>query len=662
MLFRLISFGLTILFLFSSCKLSKQVLLKVDMGPTFSKAYRTFILGKYREDDYDAVYLYKTVGVEHWGNPTSKWIYKINYFRSYIVLNPNNEDYAVFRLNNVPDASLFKVVLNVREPDGTVHTFRKVDLKKTTDSNGKTRWSLAYPGIKRGTVVEELYILVNSVPRNVPPTDQTFTIQRSIPIEHYSFQFAYPEWWNVQFKEIAPDSTLPMARTLDEENQKIIYSFSARRIPAYLDEPYSPYYKSDGMYIQWLVKNMQMGGFSFNGNKSWEDVTTRFHNYAVDNEALFSRRVENITDSLTNGINEPRQKLDKIIRFIQKNIKVTFSRDIEDFADVIEYRKGDPYIITGLARIMLERAGIPSDYLLIHSAKQGYFDPDFYTLDQVSTAALSLTLDGRPYLILPYEKYLDYRIIPPYLLGQAALKLPRELGSDEGERIEIVQTPDSAHFTNNYVIKMNMEIDEEGLIHIREKHIAGGMKAFVLRSALENMEKEEKTEFMEELPYYEEGEVAIDSILIENETDYKKPLTFTINYTIDNLVTIMPDEAIFQTAGLFSPTNINRVAYDPKKRQHRIEVLIDEENVKEITIRFPEEWSVDTRQQDFSFKNSYGRAGGAFSYEKGKMNVRFHNRLNRISGPPGDISQFFKVKNMDVKQSIRDIVFKTSGK
>ena len=658
MLHRLTGMGLVILLLVSSCKISKQVLLKVDMGPTFKKAYKTFILSKYRDTDYDAVYLYKTVGVEHWGNPTSKWVYKINYFRSYMVLNPNAENFAVFRLNNIPDATLYRVVLNVYEPNGTVHNFSKVDLKKTIDSNGKTRWNLAYPGIERGSEVEELYILVNSVPRNIPPTDQTFNIQRSIPIEHYSFKFAYPEWWDVQFKKIAPDSTLPMIRTVDEDNQKIIYSFKGRRIPAYRDEPYSPYYKSDGMYIQWLVKNMRMAGFAFDGNKSWKDVTARFHDYAVDNKAWFSNRVETISDSLTKGIDDPALKLDKIIRYIQHNIDVTISSDIDDFSDVIKYKKGDPYIITGMARVMLERAGIPADYLLIHSARKGYFDPDYYTLDQVETAALSLTLNSRPYIILPYEKYLDYRIIPPYFLGQSALKLPRELGSAEDERIQIVQTPDAAQYDNRYLIDMDMEIDEEGLIRIKEKHMTRGMMAFILRSQLEDMEKEDIKEFMEELPYYEEGEVSIDSFAIKNDKDYNKPLTFTVNYTIDNLVVIMPDEVIFQTAGLFSPTNINRVSFDPEKRQHRIEVPVGEEHIKEITIRFPKEWSIDTRQEDFSFENAYGRAEASFTYEKGVMKTRFYSRLNRISGPPEDISKFIKVKNMGVKQSIRDIVFK----
>ncbi len=660
MTLRIIIAAVFSLLMLSSCKLSKQVLTKVDMGPAFSKAYKTFVMGKYRDDDYDAVYLYKTVGVEHWGNPTSKWVYKINYFRSYIVLNPNAESWAVFRLNNISDASLYKVRLNVYEPDGTVHNFTKVDLKKTTDSNGKTRWSLAYPGIKRGTVVEELYILVNSVPRNRPPVDQSFTIQRSIPIEHYSFQFAYPEWWDVQFKEIAPDSTLPMTRTVDEDNQKIIYSFKARRVPAYREESYAPYYKSDGMYIEWLVKKMVMAGYSFEGNKSWEDVSIKFHEYAVDNDAFFSRRVQTITDSLTRGASDSLQRLERIIGYLQSQIKNEFSYDVDDFADVLKYKKGDPFIITGLARLMLDEAGIPADYLLIHSARKGYFDPDYYTLDQVNTPALLLRLNHQDYLIMPYEKYLDYRTIPPYFLDQPALKLPRELGSREPGQIAIVKTPSTSLMGNSYKTEMALDIDEEGLIHVTEKHILRGSMAFLLRSQFEDMEEEEKKNFLEELPEYEEGLVVLTDSGILNEEDTKKPLILTLNYTIENLVSVMPDEVIFQTAGLFSPTNINKLTFNPKKRQHKIEVRIGENNSKEITIRYPESWTIQNRPEDFSFDNKYGSAGGSFSFDNNQMIARFYNRLNRITGPAEEISEFVKIKNMETKLIVPDIIFKVT--
>ncbi|HED11219.1 MAG TPA: DUF3857 domain-containing protein [Caldithrix abyssi] len=658
---RLIILALVATSFLVSCRSSKQVLLHINRGPDIERQALAGLLEKYK--NYSVVYLTKSTEIEHWGS-YGEWQYQYSSFQRYLVINPNDYDYNVFKFSNVDEKSMYKVRLKLILPDGTTKTYNKSDIKQTTDSDGSTLWRLAYPAVVKGSVIEEEVIIRKRWGVSRMPTDQSLNIQRESPILNYSFKLAVPDWWAIQFKQTHPDS-LPLRNYKhDKKSNKKIFSYTATNIPAYKEEPYAPYYRQDGLYLDWLVKEliMDVGGATYfrRANRSWTDVSSTFHDYAVDNDKFFSRRVGKKTRAIIKGLSDSLPRFEAIISYIQRKIKPEYSDMVNSFPDVLKYKKGDPFIITGLAKKMLDIAGIQSDYLLIHPAKNGYFDRKYYTLDEVRNPALRVHLNQHDYLVFPYEKFMDYRLIHPFFLDQDALLLPTDLKYNSPVRI--VKTPAKSLRKNSYDIRLEARIDEEGLIDVSETRRIDGIRAYYLRTEIEDMDKDTRTELMEEMITQEEGDLKFIDFEIKNSENYDEPLTFIFHYSLDNLVNIMPDEVIFQTAGLFAPVNTNKLKFDPGERQHRVVVNMEEINSKSIIIHFPGSWKIQTPLEDFSYENEYGNSAGRFSTENGTLSATFSSHVQRREGPREDIGKLMEVKNNQNKLAIPDIVFIRGGK
>jgi hypothetical protein len=144
-----------------------------------------------------------------------------------------------------------------------------------------------------------------------------------------------------------------------------------------------------------------------------------------------------------------------------------------------------------------------------------------------------------------------------------------------------------------------------------------------------------------------------------NQESRKKPLIFSISYTLYNLVSIMPGEVIFQTAGLFSPSNIKKRKFDSKKRQNPVQVIYGETDQKNIVIRFPKNWTLQSDLKNYEFSNKYGSASIEYNHSKNEIVVNLVRNSKRASGGKEEISDLMEILSSQSKVIVPDIIFNT---
>jgi hypothetical protein len=199
----------------------------------------------------DGVYLFRDLTIEHSGNLEdvgysflNKWYFHRVEKYQYLVLNPDKERLTTFTLSYLPD----NFYITVFYPDGSEGHFGGPDFLKMKGDFGEDEYKFALPKIIRGTVVEfGSEITFNA--KGGAPLQYDVPLQYSIPCESLNFSFAYPSWWKIQTKKIALNTDIPYDTTTDSAHHKIIMSYNAVNVPAFKEEPYSPYFREAGRYF-----------------------------------------------------------------------------------------------------------------------------------------------------------------------------------------------------------------------------------------------------------------------------------------------------------------------------------------------------------------------------------------------------------------------------
>jgi hypothetical protein len=319
--------------------------------------------------------------------------------------------------------------------------------------------------------------------------------------------------------------------------------------------------------------------------------------------------------------------MDAIITYLQENKE--FSSD-----------KGNDLRLTVLAKAMLNKAGIDAKYLFLHSAEQGYFDETYISPTQISSPALGVKLDNRIYILFPYIK-IPVGYIPEPFQGQKAIAINMDKGGAYTSKFstEIWDIPVEVETNNRVEEFTDLSIDEEGHIHATEEKVFYGNLAIKFRELFKNLRGDEQKKDVEKLLAYDEGISELTTFKIENLEEFKKPLKIILEYKLDNLVTLLSDEIIFQTGGLFSPSSGATFKIDSKKRYNPIKIPYDEKVIKKITIHFPETWTPTTPLKDVSFSNIFGEIEGKYTVEKGKILVTQCRSLKRSRAPKERIEE-----------------------
>lgn len=609
--------------------------------------------------EYDGVYLNYESTIEHSGvkDPMpyrigEKWTYTCVSTEKYIILNPEADWLTTYTMTFDPD-TLF---IRITSPDGISKRFGQEDLQVEEDENGYKTYKFVYPNVVKGTIVEVAY----EDEFKIHPTigylflDHGVLLQRYIPCEHLKFTFAYPDWWQVKTKRIGDKRDVPYTRNHLIENKKCTIVYEKTDVPAFLPEPYCPFRKEAAVYLELMITDFAMGSGSYKHVASWQELAKRFQKYALKKSGKRSKSMEKIVRGIVENMKFPYDRLDAIIDYIYENIEVGDNQDA-NHSKILDKKEGDSYDITSLAQAMLKEAGLTAEYLLVHSAYDGYFDREYLASNQLSIPALRVPIDSVDYVIFPYYKDLPIAHTPEYFQCEMALVVTEDPSSSYFWQLPPGNKADNA-VDENYTLT----IDDQGTIIVTENRVFRGAEAYSMRKAFEDLKESELDDAIKEMLTYTTGDLEIDFYDIRNQDKYKEPLEIEIKYSIDNLVIVTPEEIIFQTGGLLSPISNKQVKLEKEGRLNPIKIAYDERHDKYVTINFPDNWEISTILNDHQQENKFGQLIRTFESSPGQLRMHQRLDLNKILAPKVDIGLLVEIAGRSSELNLPTIIFKVN--
>ena len=342
--------------------------------------------------------------------------------RSHVVFNANNPELNAFRLDVPKQSKLEQVLITVQAPGMSSTVYQKSDLLEDVDAEGNMTYSMNYSGIQPGTVISEKYEVVRGDLERNPPTMHDVPLQHTIPVQDLNFQYVYPIWWQVQVKNLSLNQPLNYERVEDAERRKIILRYSSQNVPAFDNSPGSPYFKQVAPYFQLQVTNLSMGSaLRERSPEDWTAFAKDYKGFTTEVNDRPSRSIQKNADQLVGHLINDVDRVETILNYVSDNIRIDPNSRQRNLDMVLARREGNAFMVSGLMQAMLAAKDIDSEYLLVHPAEEGYFDPEFYSEVQLNEPALGVFVEGVQYYVFPGLQRSLTDPIPVQYAGQPAM-------------------------------------------------------------------------------------------------------------------------------------------------------------------------------------------------------------------------------------------------
>jgi len=624
-----------------------------------------------KHPETDAVYLERIDDYENIVQASAgrgyDWNLVFTEYRKYVVFNPEAEPYTTLRITVPKDQELWKVDLSIWTPGGRYRRFGMTDLKVSRNSDGSSVYKFAFPEVTKGSVITRAFAIKRLYCMRNSPLSYEVALQYRVPCERTSFRIVYPSDWEVRIKAPGAGQTLPVTITTDAKTDQSTLSYSAEYVPEIVDEPFSPFFKEVATYAEVQVSklSMRIPGYypiNYKAPKDWNDLSERIKKYVINRDPVFSKRIDAMVGGLVANCSTDFEKLDAIVRWTQDNMKwISYGEseakflDEGSYADNLARKEGTDDQITGLVMSMLRIAGIESKFLLLHSARDGYFDPKFFSYAQLYTPAVIATIEGKTYIAFPYRRQMPVDYIPEEYQGQAAMAI------DAKGKAAFIVVPMGGQSINSTEESYNLTFLENGNIQVVEERVLKGSAAYSARRKLAGLKEAETEKELKRMITFTEGTLTLKGHAIVDQQEYRKPLKIRMEYELENLVTFAAGEVIFNTGGLFTPVTRIKAKDLARDRQNDIRIYYDETMMKTITLRYPTSWMPTAHLENFQVENQFGLIKGYFRSEPGSLLLEQTLVLKKAAEPKESYPYLQVLTGRKTRHSIPSIVFKTAS-
>lgn len=610
---------------------------------------------------FDGVYLNREFVTDFFSTPSASvlesrlMIYRVAHITTSrrLVLDPDNSEVATFRLKLWPDETLSKARITLISPDGSTQRFDEDDLIMDEEGNGRTIYRLAYPGVERGMIIDEGYEVLETVDdrywfRSIP-------LQYSLPCERLTVLYAYPTHWDVGFEISGIDKETQLervSRTRDRTLDRVLARYSATDLDAGGPEAYAPYF-SETFPILHVSLQRFYSGFTSRSFKidTWKEYSRTVNRmvlgYFPPDPDTFDDDIEEIAPADL----PPTERMRKIVAWVQDNIEIDDEGPYALTA-IFREKRGSIFRVVGLTERLLRQAGIEPDIVMIRPVGAGSPPETFILPGSFPVPALRATEGDSTYYLFPWMQKYPVDRIPLPMQGQLVLN------ASDGRKSGTIDTvPMLENGLQRTDVSYAATIDEEGGIRMEETWSFHGDQAFPIRREIRDLDEEEQTDYFWEMMTYDGGETERIELEIENRENYSAPLVVRLVYSVDNLVTITPDEVIVQTTELFEAADRTIVKVDLSKRRHPIRIYYDETKTKEVSISWPSTWRLETPIDKLERATRFGEVRTDVNSEPGTVTARYERTLLRSEGEPSEVSDLFRIIGVSAELSIPNLVF-----
>lgn len=582
---------------------------------------------------YDGVYLSTETAIEHSGSKDGTksalfgalgvdWTYRLVYRTEYVILNPQASWLTTYSIPFAPE----KFYMQVTYPDSTAKLFDFKDMTKHKDADGRTSYKIAFPQVTKGTAVAIGYQLDFNIYTMLPPLEEDIDLQFFMPCEKLKADYAYPDWWTINLKHVAPNVEVPVVYTADSAHHKRVLTYEAEHIPAIKQEPYSPPFKQVAKYLELMVTHLKMMGQNIDRGESWQKISEDFRKYALKKSGKRSDELEKTIDSLLAGQESPLSKVNTVLSYVSDNIDFTDVDNDGNPGKTLTTKKGSVYDVVGLVQSMLTYAGFDATYILVHDAWDGYFDSSYISGSQLYAPAIKVVVDGKPIAIFPTYEHLLAPSVPFNYRGQDALELR------ENDQITFWRVPDESTGSTSFTDTYQINIDSSGELLISRRHVLDGDIAYAMRRELAEYSPQERRDSLKSDVKFPGVTFTVDSLELHNDTLYDKPLAIDYRMTIHNVVSQTPDELIVQTGDIF-PFGDNSLLDDSTTRTNDIYIPDKVTYDRSFTFTLPAGWQLAALPQSELVETELGSLRSDWEKAEDGIHLRQIVTLNKNLQP-----------------------------
>ena len=600
---------------------------------------------------FPAVYLEKLHSLEILGSGADPLPVEVHR-RKYLIRNPANKRYSTFSQRiNAERYDLDSLYLIIWSPDGKSTMYGKDDLTVTKLDNDSLRYDFAYPDVQEGSVIEEGFIVKANKPTFLFEPDDYVPLQFSIPALKLDTRFVYPRQWDIRVKQVKPDTMYAHEVRYDTATNAKVISVSRSNVPGIADEVYSPSRLDLIDYFYWYAaevtfrKNTSFIVTASNsGNAMSAPNWTRFTEYwaipAVDYRDMreYGRKstIQKLSAEIVDSTAPAMERIEKITAWCREKMKIAECRRC-DWEDMIEKGNAGLGYINEITRALLFHAGLDSRAVFIHPKSKGYFDTTFISYSEIVGPGIAVLTDADTVIVFPTIEELAPGVLP------ADWEQAPAIYADYAKRTVVGMTPKGLSSESVREKSYDLSINASGAIQMKETRSYRGLEAYYMREELKNRSSSATLEIVENLLTYDEGEVSNLKYEISNQEDIREPLLIKIEYQIDNLVTVLPDEVLFQTGGLFSPTVDWKRKGETGDRQNPIRIYREQELLQNITIHYPQNWKLHDEFGDVKASNRFGEIEVKYSNIAGEFRVEQRRLVREAAEPKEAIGELLEI-------------------
>ena len=273
---------------------------------------------------------------------------------------------------------------------------------------------------------------------------------------------------------------------------------------------------------------------------SWNDAGADY--LAMIRDKLDGDRVADAARRLVRGIDEVREKIETISRYVQKELHyeaIEFGRRAyipKPARETLSDRYGDCKDHSVLLYTMLNAVDVPAQLALVNINQQVL--PELPNIDQFDHMVVSVPLDGTRLYIDSTDKDLNLGRTPPrYLAGNHALVL--------AETSELLRIPEFAVGDSGLQVEREIEPVARDELKVVEIGVFSGYQAADLRGQLREVEASEMLATMQRWVADRYSDAIVDDAFVDNIFEAESELVVELQYRLP-----LDDES-FRLPGFF---------------------------------------------------------------------------------------------------------------
>ncbi len=565
----------------------------------------------------------------------------------YLILNPHAEALSTFSMEVPVGSVALNFYLNVISPGGETSRYGFTDLFKQETADPLIEFQFAIPQVEKGTIVEYAYEWeYGYIPaaKQLLPSPFHMSNYSPLPCEQLTVNVGFPQNWGLQVKNLTDESYPYHLVNTHKDHGKKMLVYTAENLPAYIEEPFAPIFWEHNEYVEFVFRNRLKYQADY-----WHEVATNFrYGLEIYSPRLYKaeRELLNLIDRIAPECEEGADFLCAVMDYLYTEVEIVSgsSRNMLPI-NVVRRGKGSILELCHLIHALLHIKDIESRILLVHPAEEGYFDPYYQTVTQFRLTAVSAKIDGKDYVVFPGLPDLTTGSIPAGCLGESALIINKP---DCGVMTDL---PDTNFLANEIHWEHAIEIGRDGILSVVETRTFHGSSGALVRERFRDLSPEETDTAVQADNEQYACDLKLKSYEIANLDSRALPPVLKQEYTIDNLVSILPDEVIFQTGGFLAELTRESFGVEPGYRHNPIRLYESRSRRHSIHITYPEDWILTSALDNLKLENRFGSISLTFRRGGGFLDVELHKQLHRIEASREEIPAVPRDRRR--KQSIR---------